>query len=189
LGLRVATCTLWAPACTVKLFEECYLPAITNNSIGRFAVFALNDKAEQDDNCASIYHKSLLYLVSNAFEDVPRIPIVRDGIPILGMEKFIRGSQTLTNLFNAQADLVLAPNDGKQGDPSASGARHHGDFDDDLCTVAATFARIVPAAPPLTAKAKMVGAGTSQATIRFERSATSLRDRRLALDAKTRAAV
>ena len=41
------------------------------------------DTAEQDDHCAHIYNKSLLYLVSNAFEDPARIPLFRDGVPIL----------------------------------------------------------------------------------------------------------
>ncbi len=69
LSVPVNTCTLWAPACTIKLFQENYLPAIQSGRIERFALFTLTDKAEQDDNCANIYHKSLLYLVSNAFEE------------------------------------------------------------------------------------------------------------------------
>jgi hypothetical protein len=60
-GLRVATCTLWAPACTMDLFKTSYLPAIKNNSIRRFALFILNDETEKDDNCGKIYNKSLLY--------------------------------------------------------------------------------------------------------------------------------
>ena len=62
------TCTMWAPACTMEFYRDQYLPAIRGGSIKQFAIFNLTDRAEQDDNCANIYHKSLLYLVSNAFE-------------------------------------------------------------------------------------------------------------------------
>ncbi len=47
-------------------------------------MFTLTDKAEQDDNCVNIYNKSLLYLVSNAFEDKQHIPLISDGEPLLG---------------------------------------------------------------------------------------------------------
>ena len=144
LGLKVASCSLWAPACTLQLFKDFYLSSIKNKTIKRFALFALTDKAEQNDHCANIYHKSLLYLVSNAFESKERIPLLRDGIPILGMEKFIIGDDDLKALFkSATADLVLAPNDAAEGSPGHSTANAHGDFDDDDATVKATLARIL----------------------------------------------
>lgn len=186
LGVKISTCTLWAPACTVDLFTQCYLPAIKDKSIGNFALFTLGDKTEQDDNCAKVYNKSLLYLVSNAFEDQARIPLIREGTPIFGMEKFVRESKAVSQIFaNGTADWVLAPNDGTQGSTDASGARHHGDFDDDICTVAATFARIVPGQAPVKLMGQSVGAGTSQSHIKFLPSKTSLRDRRLAIDTRT----
>jgi hypothetical protein len=70
----VTTCTLWAPACTVDLFKEAYMPSIADITIERFAMFTLTDQAEQDDHCANIYHKSLLYLVSHAFRCSDRAP-------------------------------------------------------------------------------------------------------------------
>ena len=57
-GLKVQTCTLWAPACTVDLFRSTYLPAMQKGTLGKLAVFALNDKTERDDNCGKIYNKS-----------------------------------------------------------------------------------------------------------------------------------
>ena len=74
LNLKIATLTLWAPACTVDYFNQYYAAALQSGSIGDFSIFTLTEKAEQDDNCANIYHKSLLYLVSNAFEKRFRIP-------------------------------------------------------------------------------------------------------------------
>jgi papain like protease len=171
-GIAVDSCTLWAPACTVELFKQAYLPAITAGDIRRFALFALTDAAERDDNCANIYHKSLLYLVSDAFEAEPRIPLFRDGVPLLGMEKFLQRDDELKGLFKSRkADLILAPNAQPAGSPASSTARHHGDFDDDLPTVRATLARILGDGKP-----------AAQAAFAFHRSGSSLRSRRLELD-------
>lgn len=171
--VQIESCTLWAPACTVELFKQHYVPALPNRGIARFALFALTDKAEQDDDCAGIYHKSLLYLVSNAFEARPHIPLAQDGVPILGMQKFIASDRALAELFRKKgAELVLAPNT-SGGATDASTARHHGDFDDDRATVRSTLARII-------------GAGTrtapSDAVLDFHKSASRLRQRRSALD-------
>lgn len=145
LGVPVATCTLWAPACTVQLFKQTYLPAIQSNKIGRFALFTLTDKAEQDDNCAHLYNKSLLYLVSHAFEATARIPLLQpNGEEILGMSKFVEKDADLQAMFKkAPADWVTSPNNEPLGSRNASTARHHGDFDNDIATVQATLARIL----------------------------------------------
>ncbi|WP_435609938.1 C1 family peptidase [Pseudomonas knackmussii] len=148
LNVSVASCHLWAPACTMQLFLDAYLQPIQNGRIGRFGLFTLTDQAERDDNCARIYNKSLLYLVSNAFEDQVRIPLIHpDGEPILGMATFIRKTRALMQLFKAggNADWVQAPNNLPAGDRGASAARHHGDFDNDDATVRATLARILNA--------------------------------------------
>jgi len=137
------------------LFKQMWLPAL--KSIARFAVFTLDDKTENDDNCANIYHKSLLYLVSNAFEDTVRIPLLHpDGEPILGMQKFINADGALKRLFgpSGAADWVIAPNTETSGTLGASTAKCHGDFDDDKATVLSTLARVLDrktkAAPSLS---------------------------------------
>ncbi|WP_373500609.1 hypothetical protein [Desulfococcus sp.] len=165
LGLKIQTCTLWAPACTTKLFKESYLPALKLGGIGTFTLFTLTDKAERDDNCARIYNKSLLYLVSNAFEDKPRVPVFRpSGDAILGMEKFIRADEELRKLFDGtvQRDTawLLSPNTAPTGSADASRSVHHGDFDDDEATVKATLARIL-------------GKDTSKADVKFQSTASS----------------
>lgn len=141
----VTTCTLWAPACTVELFKSSYLPSISTGAIGRFALFTLTDQAEQDDHCANIYHKSLLYLVSNALEERARIPMIqKDGTPILGMEKFVEHDPTIKALFTqGKADWIKAPNGDSVGTATASRSQSHGDFDDDGPTLQATLARIL----------------------------------------------
>ncbi len=149
LGIPIKTCTLWAPACTLDLFKETYLPLI-GNGIGKFALFTLNDRTEQEDNCARIYNKSLLYLVSNAFEEEPRIPLFREGVALLGMEKFVGQDPAMKELFRKNcAEWILAPNSVAEDPNNYSTARHHGDFDNDRATVAATVQRITSAAPPL----------------------------------------
>lgn len=187
--LKVETCTLWAPACTVELFQQHYLPAIKSKAIRNFAIFALRDDIERDDNCAKIYNKSLLYLVSDAFEAKARIPIFRDGIPILGMEKFLKDG--LRQQIEALGgEIVLSPNGEPLGSHSASEATHHGDFDDDEKTVTATFTRILRASEGAKAPvgAKLSGRVKASEQIQtpcFRRSGSSAREMRQQIDAKT----
>jgi hypothetical protein len=175
-GIPIASCTLWAPACTLELFRSAYLPLIQSGQIGRFALFTLTDQAERDDTCANIYNKSLLYLVSNALDAWARVPLFRDGVPLLGMEKFVRADKAVAKVFaSGKADWVLAPNTEPAGSPDASTSRAHGAFDDDVPTLKATLARIVGTQ---AAKAKKVAA----APFDFHRSAGGLRDTRQRLD-------
>lgn len=142
LGLLVSTCTLWAPACTIDLFREYYLPAIRAKRVQQFGLFTLTDEAEKNDHCANIYHKSLLYLVSDAFERQLRLPWQADGEPLLGMAKFV--AQQLTDVTSlGHVDWVRAPNAEPLGSPHASGSTSHGGFDDDAATLQATLARIL----------------------------------------------
>ena len=165
-GVAIESCTLWAPACTLELFKRYYAPAIVKNSIKRFALFTLTDATEQDDDCANIYHKSLLYLVSNALEDKPRVPFFRDGLPLLGMEKYLQKDADFAKLVaKKRIDWVRAPNTAPNGSAGHSTARHHGDFDDDKPTLVATLARILDSA-------------SSAEKFVINRSASSLRNRR-----------
>lgn len=172
-GLKIRTCTLWAPACSTELFKREYLPALNQGGIEDLAVYALDDTTEQDDHCAQLYNKSLLYLVSHAFEARQRIPGLQAGTPLLGLQHCIAADAELAALFgkNGGARLVLAPDKGRA---PLSSARHHGDFDDDPDTVRSTFARI------LEAKPAQLGA------ISFGRSASSLREQRRQLELKSR---
>jgi len=168
-GLSLASTTLWAPACTSEVFKGCYLPLIQRGRLGRFALFTLSDEAERDDHCARIYNKSLLYLVSHAFERKARIPLIRpDGVPILGMQRAVEGDAALRGVFESgDHDWVVAPNTAPLGDPSASRATAHGAFDDDGHTVRATLARILGAAR-----------APAEASFEFEPSASAVRGRR-----------
>jgi hypothetical protein len=140
-GLTLKTCTLWAPACTMDLFHTCYRPAIQSGAIRQFNLYTLTDAAERDDNCARLYHKSLLYLVSNAFEDNPRPFFSQDGTPILGMAKFIRKDRVIQKLIReGKINWIRAPQ--ANGD-AQSGSTSHGGFDDDTQTLRSTLAHIL----------------------------------------------
>lgn len=153
LGMTIESVNLWAPAITVELFLDTYAPALRSGKIKRMALFTLTDKAENDDHCASIYHKSLLYLVAHAFERQPRSWInrrLRNGTPLLGMAKFLdkgaeQGSAELRELLDrGLIDWVQSPTSGQaEGSPNAAFATSHGGFDEDRATLAATLARIL----------------------------------------------
>lgn len=140
-GLRIASCTLWAPACTTRLFKETYLPLLESGGIDQLTVFTLTEEAECDDTCLGLYRKSLLYLVSNAFETIPRISrnASARGEPLLGMATFIQRDETLRALFQTNARWVRSPNDVAHGQPGASRSKSHGGFDDDEATLRSTI--------------------------------------------------
>jgi papain like protease len=137
----IETCTLWAPACTMGVYQNQYLPSIRTGAIRNFTLFTLTDKAERDDTCANIYHKSLLYLVSNAFESaLQKAPFFRErsGEPLLGLAKFVSRLPATQRTW----DWVQAPNANPNSSLQASGAKSHGAFDDDAATLASTLGRI-----------------------------------------------
>ena len=146
LGLEVESCTLWAPACTLDLFEQCYRPAIEDGRLKRFALYTMSEEAELDDHCANIYGKSLLYLVSHALEEKLRVPTVRGGEPILGLASSVRSDDGVCGLFkdsSLKCDWVKTPNEYGERSKKASRAATHGGFDDDGLTLLSTLRRIL----------------------------------------------
>ncbi len=176
LGLRIASLTLWAPACTMDLFDAYYLPALrgAGKKIDRFALYTLSDRAERDDHCKNIYNKSLLYLAAHAFEERPRIPLIRpEGTPLLGMEKFVKRNADLGQLLAMKhVEWIKAPRPSEGPVESRSGAAHHGDFDDDEDTVRGLIARV----------RGMVTASIREGEIAFEPTAMALGSWRRELD-------
>jgi hypothetical protein len=173
---KVATCHLWAPACTTAFFKQHYLPLLkgASRAIREFALYTLNDSAERDDHCAHIYNKSLLYLVSNALEqEYHPLKWGWSGAPLLGMEKFIRADSDIHGLFNNQsATWILAPNS-ETASQKASKSTSHGGFDDDKATVKGTLDRIIGSTK------------SSAAPVEFTASAAYSKDRRTDLSATT----
>lgn len=188
IGAKIETCTLWAPACTLDLFDATYLDLIKENAIKQFTLFTLSDKAERDDNCAKLYNKSLLYLVSHAFEKQQRIPLFREGEAILGMERHITQHQSWNELLKLKrVEWVVSPNNEPKGSPKASNSWHHGDFDNDLHTVLATFAHITVADGANAAqssKSKMTSrkVASRRTKLKFAETPGSMTARRKELD-------
>lgn len=166
---KISTCHLWAPGCTTDFFKKHYLPLPMGpgRAIRDFALYTLSNTAERDDHRAHIYNKSLLYLVSNAFEEEYHpLKWSWPGAPLLGMEKFIRADKEIYNLFaNQSAIWILAPNS-ETNTLKASKSTSHGGFDDDKATVKGTLARIIGSS------------STGAAPVEFTASASSSRDRR-----------
>jgi DNA repair exonuclease SbcCD nuclease subunit len=130
---------MWAPGVTIDEFKQTYLPAIENGGIQHMALYTLTDEAERDDHCGNIYHKSILYLVSNALEE-------KRQTPLLGLAKDVRADKQVSAVFkDSRHDWVLAPNKAAENSIRASRASKHGEFDDEKLTVKSTLARILQA--------------------------------------------
>lgn len=158
-NLSAQTCTLWAPAISLEDFKQMYLPPLSTGRIQRLRLYTLSERAERKDHCANIYHKSLLYLIANAFED-------RRPTPLLGLEADFTQDPEMVALHRARAiEWVQAPSSAPPDSPWASGARRHADFDDDELTLRSTLLRI------LDSRADLPG-------FDFKRSEASLREQR-----------
>jgi hypothetical protein len=118
-GFPVERIVWMAPAIRVDRFDQLVRPHL-GREIGTFQQFSLTEGAEKADPTVPAYSKSLLYLVSRAFEGGIEVPI-------LGMEKHfpleLRGARASQGV-----ELILAPGD-------KSEARTHGGFDDDAATM------------------------------------------------------
>ena len=115
--VRISSATLLAPAATVDFYEDHYEPLINAPAnqfgIDKLNIQCLNEKYEKDDTVGP-YRKSLLYLVSRAFEEDKKEPI-------LGMEvhhKKIKSHERLSLIYSSV-------------DSKVSNSETHGGFDND----------------------------------------------------------
>lgn len=145
-GVTITTLSLLAPAVRVDVFKDKLLPLVSGRKIGRLSMFTMEEEAERQDNCAGVYRKSLLYLVSRAFEGVWRKPI-------LGLHESVRKDADAAALFGVARDgsLVASPKPAAElqlsyapgHDPNPlTRALAHGDFDNDPFTMSAVMRRI-----------------------------------------------
>lgn len=133
--ISIATCSLMAPACTLDLYHDAYLPALqkkTKLKLHNLKIYNLKDELEKNDNVGKVYRKSLLYLVSQSFEK-------EKNKPLLGMEKFAH--QVIT--AGSQPQFIYSNGVGGQRTRSTS----HGGFDNDLLTMNHILRRILGATP------------------------------------------
>jgi hypothetical protein len=147
-GVAFSSVNFMAPAVTVALFKSIVLSKITPGSCPTPSLFILSDTGELDDTLGP-YGKSLLYLVSNAFEG-------ERGVPLLGMQYFLDQDAALSSLFSGKTSgghpaLVVA---GKHSNKplneltdeekfSLSESESHGGFDNDPATLNSILRRIL----------------------------------------------
>lgn len=117
----VQSCSLMAPACTTDLFKGAYLPRLgktgTASGLAKLWQYNLIDQRELDDTTGP-YSKSLLYWVSNAFEDDKKMPL-------LGMETFADGLSLKPDHKIHYAGRSAA----------ITNSKSHGGFDNDRATM------------------------------------------------------
>jgi hypothetical protein len=150
-GTDFKTFQLMAPAMTVELFKKAVMPVVKKGNCPHPELFVLSDQAERDDTVGP-YGKSLLYLVSNAFEG-------RRGTPILGMQRYVTkvgGKQDPALDPEVEAFLdghVIVANAGTTNYPG-SGSETHGGFDNDAATMNTVISRILGGKPkrPFTSR-------------------------------------
>jgi hypothetical protein len=103
----------------------------------------MNRVRELDDNCATIYRKSLLYLIHFALEERPEEPI-------LGLEISLRGDARLKEMFGlggaggtAVGEVVWSKSPATAGPRSRSSSTSHGGFNGDPATMDSVLRRVL----------------------------------------------
>jgi hypothetical protein len=138
-GLTVDGLYFLAPALRLDLFREKILPAYRSGKVASYTQFHLADAVERRDDLTllnlPLYHKSLLYLVSNAFER----PV---GAPLLGLEKCLPGDLLRAPAGTASWDWIATPNPSPEDPLRRSLTTTHGGFDDDDDTLRSVVERI-----------------------------------------------
>jgi hypothetical protein len=134
-GMTVENLSLLAPAVRIDLFKQMVVPRLTDRSIKRLEMYTMDEEAEKGDDLVKalgipIYGKSLLYLISNAFEPE------EEEAGILGLDERFRDDAEITGLFapGGRHRLEFSHAKGKPHNP-ATHARMHGCFDNDNATL------------------------------------------------------
>jgi hypothetical protein len=157
IGVPIKTVQFMAPAISIGLFREKLLKRIKDGSCPLPTMYILSDTGERDDDVGP-YGKSLLYLVSNAFES-------RRYEPILGMERFVHRAKEGSKDSNKYVDKEIADLYQNNGSPwphlvisgtgkFAEGPRpdlsrsdSHGGFDNDVYTMNSVLYRMLEKKP------------------------------------------
>jgi pimeloyl-ACP methyl ester carboxylesterase len=146
-SMRISTVSLLAPAATTQLFNTHYKPLLDTPSnlfgIDAMTIYNLSDALERDDNVVGVYGKSLLYLVSRAFEEALGGDQNEDtqnekrGARILGMQRY---SVSVDRRVGKRAEFLYS------GTVKAKNRTHsesHGGFDNDVATMNDILCRVL----------------------------------------------
>jgi len=145
-NIPFTTTSFLAPAVRVDTFIDTLTCTGSNGrellpGLGKLAILTMKKDFERRDNCAEIYHQSLLYLIYHALEST-------DKAPILGLEESIRTNPQLLQMLGLggvsvpNAAVIWSPTAQSEG-PSASRAIHHGDFSNDSAALDSILCRIL----------------------------------------------
>ncbi|HSG87803.1 MAG TPA: C1 family peptidase [Pseudomonadales bacterium] len=132
--MRVETLTLWAPADRHDAFAKRVIPRIgATKAVKNLRIAVLADDLERDDTVTPAYRKSLLYLVSRAFEG-------SNPGKILGMERYV---DELPAALRKRVFVSKGVDDGK----AVTASRTHGGFDNDPLSLNRLLEDILGKAP------------------------------------------
>ena len=130
---RVSTVSLLAGAASTKFFDDQYVDLIkapaNQFGVDQTTLFNLTGEMEKDDTVGP-YRKSLLYMVSRAFEE-------KRKTHVLGMQKYSGDLPVLPRL-----EVVYSK--GKAGEEGDCRSETHGGFDDDPGTLNLILKEILP---------------------------------------------
>ena len=128
--LRIGSCSLMAPVCSIGLFKSHYYPYLVSDSdsfgIDQMHIYNLTNKLEKDDHVGLVYRKSLLYLVSRAFEE-------NTPDAILGMKKYTEKLTGEPEVIALGEKLKFHYSNGRKS--KASRSESHAGFDNDVTTM------------------------------------------------------
>lgn len=149
---------LLAPAMTVPLFKTALAPLVgPDRGVDEVAVFTMRRELERDDSVIGVYRKSLLYLVSRAFEPV-------QNLPILGLEDSLRGDPDLVSMFGLNTDsretvaeVLWSMSAEKASIGTGTRSTSHGGFDNDKPTMESVAYRVLRSAGAANPKVKPFG--------------------------------
>jgi hypothetical protein len=154
VGLSVPSTTLFAPACTCRFALDHYGEAYANGLLPQQSIFieSMDDERERADSVGP-YGKSLLDLVSRAFEDIHKTPLLGLAIATEGNPKRdgsywhddVRDDITDVRRFIKQAEINIRLHT-RDRQRVSDGVNEielaHGSFDNDIEVIGRTLHRI-----------------------------------------------
>lgn len=146
-GVQVESLAFLAPGLRADEFAREVYPRL-GSLVKHTTIFVLGDSLEQEDSCGqggvTVYHKSLLYLVSRALEKPPKPKQVET--PLVGLERSYEtrlealGGATLLDALQAAGGALVVSRSQAPADLRCE-AVTHGAFDNDPATMTSVLLR------------------------------------------------
>jgi hypothetical protein len=149
-NLELGSIHLMAPGCTVEFFKQHYGPYLNGSGamrlLDKIYLYNLTKDLELVDTVSSniplapYYSRSLLYLVSRAYEEKPETALA-------GMETYVGGMPSGAKIAIAYAGR----------DPGETTSKSHGGFDNDPATIGTIMSRIAGRKVPPPRESELSG--------------------------------